>query len=350
MVFLLSACQLVPPHRPTISVVMSTYHRADTELPKAIDSILNQTYRDFEFIIINDGSPDQTATVLQQYQDKDPRIRIITNDTNIGLIASLNKGLDAARGKYIARMDDDDISDPTRFAKQVAFLDTHPDITATGCAFATNLFPEDPEEARILTFTHVPVLHPCAMIRRDFVEQHHIRYIDTYLHAEDMPFWRDVTLKYRGRIANLPDILLKKGKTAFKKENYRAIQKQSVDRYRQDTFNMYLKPGQTCDDECECWLKIAHNKTTDDLIRPEVLRDYLTKECFPPNAIRCKHPGWSDLIILDSKTRAHRRRNNDMATILRQTPDTITLKWDDYGIESFRKQPDKPYYQLIPPP
>ncbi|MGN1062757.1 MAG: glycosyltransferase family 2 protein, partial [Alphaproteobacteria bacterium] len=92
------------PPQPTISVVMSTYNRAYA-LPTSVDSILNQTYGDFEFIIVNDGSTDNTAQVLAAYADKDKRIRVLTNKQNKGLIYSLNRGLDAARGKYIARMD-----------------------------------------------------------------------------------------------------------------------------------------------------------------------------------------------------------------------------------------------------
>ena len=117
--------------RPEISVIMSTYNR-EKWLPVAIDTILNQTFKDFEFIIINDGSTDKTAEVLSNYQRMDKRIRVITNETNLGLIASLNKGLDVAKGKYIARMDDDDKSVLTRFQLQHDFMEKNPSITVTG--------------------------------------------------------------------------------------------------------------------------------------------------------------------------------------------------------------------------
>ena len=98
---------------PLVSVIMSTYNRASLDhnlLSKAIESILNQTYKEFEFIIINDGSIDETKNILAEFQKKDSRIKILTNEKNEGLPNSLNKGLAIAQGKYIARMDDDDYS------------------------------------------------------------------------------------------------------------------------------------------------------------------------------------------------------------------------------------------------
>src|SRR3990170_6306785 len=103
---------------PEITVLMSVYN-GERFLREAIESILNQTYRDFEFLIINDGSTDSSREIILSYND--PRIRLIDNELNIGLTRSLNKGLRLARGKYIARQDADDISFRKRLEKQVAF-------------------------------------------------------------------------------------------------------------------------------------------------------------------------------------------------------------------------------------
>jgi glycosyltransferase involved in cell wall biosynthesis len=108
-----------------VSVIMSVYN-GEQFLRKAIESILNQTFKDFEFIIINDGSTDKTQEIVDSY--KDPRIVVIKNQQNIGLPKSLNKGLEIARGEYIARMDADDISLPDRLEKQVKLLDNHRNI------------------------------------------------------------------------------------------------------------------------------------------------------------------------------------------------------------------------------
>lgn len=110
---------------PKITVLMSVYN-GEKYLREAIDSILNQTFMDFEFLIINDGSIDKTADILQSYTD--PRIRIVNNEENMGLTKSLNRGLKIARGRYIARMDADDISYPRRLEVQYEYMEKNPDV------------------------------------------------------------------------------------------------------------------------------------------------------------------------------------------------------------------------------
>ena len=116
---------------PLVSVVMATYNRADV-IGRAIDSILNQTYDNFEFIIVDDGCTDSTYEVLEKYAAKDKRI-ILLKQNNQGLAAARNAGADKAQGKYIAFMDDDDISVPNRLEKQVSFLEKYPDYDACTC-------------------------------------------------------------------------------------------------------------------------------------------------------------------------------------------------------------------------
>jgi glycosyltransferase involved in cell wall biosynthesis len=118
---------------PKVTVLMSVYN-GEKYLNEAIDSILGQTFKDFEFLIINDGSTDKTAEILKSYND--PRIKIINNEKNIGLTKSLNKGLKLARGEYIARQDADDISCDNRLERQIKFLDKNLDIAIVG----TNYF------------------------------------------------------------------------------------------------------------------------------------------------------------------------------------------------------------------
>ena len=116
---------------PLVSVVMPTYNRADV-VGRAIDSILNQTYNDFEFIIVDDGSTDSTSEILQKYAAIDKRI-ILLRQNNQGAAATRNAGVNKAKGKYIAFMDDDDISLPNRLEKQVAFLEKYLDYSACIC-------------------------------------------------------------------------------------------------------------------------------------------------------------------------------------------------------------------------
>ena len=114
---------------PKVTVLMPVYN-GERYLRKAIDSILCQTFQDFDFLIIDDGSRDNTLEIINSYQDQ--RIKLIQNSQNLGISKALNKGLDLATGKYIARMDCDDISLPERFQKQVDFLDQHPEIIVVG--------------------------------------------------------------------------------------------------------------------------------------------------------------------------------------------------------------------------
>ena len=112
-----------------VSVILPAYNAQDT-IAESIDSILNQSFRDFELIVINDGSTDATEKVIAQYDDS--RIRYFANPGNQGLIYTLNRGLELSQGKYIARMDADDISLPARFEKQVRILEEHPEIIVCG--------------------------------------------------------------------------------------------------------------------------------------------------------------------------------------------------------------------------
>ena len=117
---------------PRISVVMPVFN-GGSYLAAAVESILKQSFNDFELIVIDDGSTDKTACVLAGFARSDGRIRVI-GQANTGVVASLNRALDLARGEYVARMDADDVSLPSRFELQVAFLDTHPEVAVVGSA------------------------------------------------------------------------------------------------------------------------------------------------------------------------------------------------------------------------
>ena len=121
--------------KPRISVLMTAYN-SQQYVAQAMESILNQTFSDFEFIIINDGSTDDTARIIRQYATRDSRIKFIDNKVNKGLISVLNQGLELCKGEYIARMDSDDISIPTRFALQLEYMDAHPDVGVLGGAIS----------------------------------------------------------------------------------------------------------------------------------------------------------------------------------------------------------------------
>ena len=198
---------------PTISVLMSTYNREEY-ISSAIESILNQTYGDFEFIIIDDCSADNTAKIIQQYSERDSRISFFRNEKNKGLIANLNFGISQARGIYIARMDDDDISFPERFEKQLNFLESNQDITVLGTYVETIgekykntwVTTPDPDILNISLNFFNPICHPTVMMRKSFLEEHGLKY--DVLYAEDYSLWKDILIN-GGKFANLPEVLLK---------------------------------------------------------------------------------------------------------------------------------------------
>ena len=197
---------------PIISVVLSVYN-AQKYLAEAIESILNQTYSNFEFIIINDGSTDKSLEIIKNYNDK--RIVLISRE-NRGLIESLNEGISQAKGKYIARMDADDISLPKRFEEQVAFMERNLDIGICGTAVIG--FGEAIEESiwklsssnntikTELLFSSC-FAHPTVMIRRELIVKHNLFYNKAFIHSEDFELWTRMS-EYT-KFANLKMPLLK---------------------------------------------------------------------------------------------------------------------------------------------
>ncbi len=221
---------------PTVSVIMATYNREDL-VGAAIGSVLRQTLPDFEFIIIDDASTDKTPDIVQRYADKDDRIIFIRNTENKGLVHNLNKALDIARGKYIARMDDDDISLPMRLRRQIEFLNTHPDTTVLGSWIAPigSLKPypfhrvSNPEYFKIeMYYGSTPISHPSIVIRHDFLKKHKIRYSEKYKYVEDAQLYADI-LAAGGLIHALPEVLLQyRFMQSNKPSNYYVEQKDNA--------------------------------------------------------------------------------------------------------------------------
>ena len=157
---------------PRVSVIMGIYNCEKT-LDRAIQSIIGQTYTDWELILCDDASTDGTAAVARKYADQDSRIILLRNEENRKLAYSLNRCLECSRGEYIARMDADDVSLPERFEKQIAFLDGHPEYAVVACR--AYVFDENGERGIRETegepdpksiFTRIPYMHPTIMMRK----------------------------------------------------------------------------------------------------------------------------------------------------------------------------------------
>jgi Glycosyl transferase family 2 len=199
---------------PALSVIMSVYNGA-AHLYPCVQSILQQDFADFEFLILNDGSIDGSAGILREMAKADQRITLIERE-NRGLVASLNELIDAAKAPLLARMDCDDIAMPNRFSMQTAYLaqnssigilgsNTH-DLDEDGKIIgATDNYPLDAAKARSVLKDGPPVCHPSVMMRAALVRQLG-GYRPAFRHAEDYDLWLRVSL--RTEIANLPDRLL----------------------------------------------------------------------------------------------------------------------------------------------
>ena len=181
---------------PVISVVMSVYN-GQKYLRESIDSILEQTYKNFEFIIINDGSEDNSLDMLLEYQARDPRITIV-NQNNVGLTRSLNKGVKLAASEYIARQDADDISLPTRLEKQLNYMVNHPEVAVIGClgdVFNINgvlRTSRDPRYSRKGIKRHLAsknlFMHGSAMMRKSCLAKVGF-YREFFRHSQDYDLW-----------------------------------------------------------------------------------------------------------------------------------------------------------------
>ena len=198
---------------PDISVVLPVYN-GEEHLAEAIDSILAQTFSNFEFIIIDDASTDRTPSILRKYAAMDSRIRIITNVINKKIAACLNHGIAEARSPLVARMDADDWSDPERLEKQFTFMQEKPEVGICGTwleIYETGdmwKWPCSDEIVRVHMLFNSPIAHPTAMIRRNILVTLG-SYATDMPPAEDYDLWARLAMQLEVRFANVPSVLLR---------------------------------------------------------------------------------------------------------------------------------------------
>lgn len=194
-----------------VSVIMPAYN-AEKYIKEAILSILNQTFKDFEFIIVNDGSIDATKDIILSFND--PRIVYLENKVNSGIVVTLNKGIDLAKGVYIARMDADDISLPKRLEIQVNAMDKDPAIGALGTG--TRIFGDgietrdtnsslDSDKLKAELLFDTCMCHPSVMMRKSILDDHNIRYNKEYQGAEDYEMWWQIARV--SKLKTIPNVL-----------------------------------------------------------------------------------------------------------------------------------------------
>lgn len=218
---------------PLVSIIMSTLNTEEEYLKKAVNSILNQTYSNFEFIIIVDGGKDDK--ILEEF--KDNRIKIIKHKKTEGLAKSLNEAIDFAKGKYIARMDSDDISLEKRIEVQVKYMEKRTDIDMTATFYKE--FDKNkktimecfnkPKQVSAKLFYINMISHPSVMFKKEFLIKNNIRYNEEYLYSQDLELWTRITKI--GNIAIIPKIEVK----------YRIHNKQISNEKSQKQSELYYK-------------------------------------------------------------------------------------------------------------
>ena len=195
-----------------VSVVMSVFN-GERYLGEAMDGILEQTYRDLELVVIDDGSTDGSPEILEERRRSDARLRVFRQE-NRGLTRSLNRGVELSQGEYIARMDADDVADRNRIERQVAFMDAHPDVGLLGTGYheidedgrtlGVKAFPTDDRTLRATLIRYNPFFHASVMLRREVFGAVGL-YDPAWPSVEDYELWFRVARRFR--LANLKEPL-----------------------------------------------------------------------------------------------------------------------------------------------
>lgn len=195
---------------PQVTILMPTYNGAFF-LKEAIDSVLQQTFKDFELLIINDCSPDNTDEIVNSYND--PRIRYVKNEKNLGISGSSNYGISIAKGKYIARQDHDDLSHPERLEKQVNYMETHPEVGICGTGYhifgrhnRVVIHPQSDGLIKSSLLFKCTIAHQTSIIRKSLFTEHNLRYDETFVSSNDRKLWIDAA-PYT-QFHNIPKVLL----------------------------------------------------------------------------------------------------------------------------------------------
>ena len=258
---------------PILTVLMPVYN-GEKYLNEAIDSILNQTFSDFEFLIINDGSTDNTEDIILSYSD--PRIRYIKNEKNLKLIATLNKGLDLVQGIYIARMDADDISLPTRLEKQLNFLVNNQDYILVSSRISSfgsvsNFYSRSLTNDQIIQelLSNNCIYHSTVMLNKLLLKDEIYR--SSFLHAEDYDLWTRICLL--GKMIVLDEVLLKYRvhEDSISQSNYEQ-QYEMVKKIRSNILNNYLDFLTL--EETLIYNRFLNSATNDYFIQIESYRKY----------------------------------------------------------------------------
>ena len=202
--------QFISQKMPKVTVILPVYN-GERYLREAIDSVLAQTFSDFELWVFNDGSTDGTVAIVDSYSD--PRVKRVDNPQNMGLVATLNRAFAMVESPYIARMDDDDLWHPKKLELQVALLESRPDVGVCGTSIhkfgdtdSVCIFPEESDALKVGLLFYCMMSHPSVVYRRSMLQETGLTYRQDFFPAEDYKMWVDV-LKH-SKIYNLQEPLV----------------------------------------------------------------------------------------------------------------------------------------------
>lgn len=336
--------------KPLISVVMPTYNRADL-LPRSIESILNQTVQDFEFIIVDDGSTDNSVELILAYQKQDKRIRLIRNGENKGISYSRNKGMDAARGKYLAIMDSDDFSVPERFEKSLRFFKKHPDYAVVNSVYY-EIGNEDkglnnwvPPKRWEIIFNFANYYTNLAVLDLDFIRKHHIRYDESLISAEDYDFWSQVFLA-GGKLGmiNEPLVYLRRHLTNSKEyydniKNMRLVVSRRLLKRFGISDEMFAN-----NNRCGLMALMLQAKNLNELLDEYVLQLTYNRQCgvhnVPENTLYVKHFDYVDDFLPVEQNVYRRAQTGDLYRLVSLERNTVIFLNPMGKEEKFRIQED----------
>ncbi len=344
-----------PSSSPLVSVIMLTYNRANL-VPNAIESILNQTHQNLELIIINDASTDNTLDIINKYASTDPRIKIITNPSNKGIVYNRNLGLKEAKGKYITWQDDDDISEKNKLEEQVTFMENNPSITILGTQLSllgsqrmVYLWPTqtDYKKAEIsFLIGRLPIILPTTMWRSSFIKKHNITFDTNLPLVEDFAIY-DKVLSLKGKIMTLDKTLYQyRFHYSNPKEYYKKISEINKTVYK-NRWNKFYPDTPFPNTQCK---RLKHIKNNNKYFSQKIVDAMYNKHCQTPTF---DPSSYSHIIIHEDLTQEpivisknnntfYSNKQKDIGKIISSTDKTLDILWSQqdtpktYNILTFK--------------
>lgn len=350
-------------HTPMVSVVMPVYNREHL-VAESIQSILNQTYKDFEFILVDDGSTDNTLQVLQKFQQQDKRIKIISHPNNQGVSTARNTAQNAAQGKYLLILDSDDIMYPSGMETLVTAMEENPSYHLLNANIrrekknftvsqTSSPYQISPQEG---IFPVCMLFYSCyvnsgVIIRRDFIVKNQITYNPQYTIGEDYDYFLQCILAgaHMGTLQNVLTIVRRGHSsliTTFLRRTFIdtiAIKKKIYARFH---ISAPLKIYYSSKEKCQLMNTLLPANEKENIVDHQTLTTYFNKFCNPDNekTLAIIHPRWEDTLILETAHLAYRWENGDAARY-RKSGDKLFLYWYNWNKkETFIYDPEKNAY------